>query len=97
MDALLKHKKLDRFLDGPVYWVDSADSQPSIGMIHIHVHVHAQSLMYIHPTKCMAPGLLYVNMPVGTASAAMWTLRAEGHQSHSSLPNKASPEFSYVN
>lgn len=37
VDALLKHKKLDRFLNGPVYWVDSADSQPSIGQQPVYI------------------------------------------------------------
>ena len=46
--------KLDQFKDDPIFWVDSADSQP-----------------------CM-----------GTASCAMWTLRAEGRLFHSGLPHK---------
>ena len=54
IDALLKHGKLDRFKNGPIYWVDSADSHPCIG----------------------------------TASVAMWTLRAEGRLFHSGLPHK---------
>lgn len=31
VDALLKNKRLDMFKDGPVFWVDSADSHPCIG------------------------------------------------------------------
>ena len=31
IDALLKHNKLAMFKDGPVFWVDSADSHPCIG------------------------------------------------------------------
>ena len=54
VDALLKHGKLDKFKNGPIYWVDSADSNPCIG----------------------------------TASAAMWTFRAEGRLFHSGLPHK---------
>ena len=31
VDQLLKDGKLDGLKDGPVYWVDSADSQPCMG------------------------------------------------------------------
>ena len=31
VDALLKDGKLEGLKDGPVYWVDSADSQPCMG------------------------------------------------------------------
>lgn len=30
IDMLLKDKKLDHLVKGPVYWVDSADSQPCL-------------------------------------------------------------------
>ena len=32
VDALLKHGELDKFKNGPIYWIDSADSHPCIGM-----------------------------------------------------------------
>ncbi len=54
VDKLLEVGKLDHLKEGPIYWVDSADSQP-----------------------CM-----------GTASCAMWTLKAEGRLFHSGLPHK---------
>ena len=31
IDMLLKNGKLDNLKDGPVYWVDSADSHPCMG------------------------------------------------------------------
>ena len=31
VDALLDNGKLDRFKNGPIYWIDSADSNPCIG------------------------------------------------------------------
>ena len=31
MDELVKAGKLERLKNGPVYWVDSADKQPTIG------------------------------------------------------------------
>ena len=31
VDMLLKNGKLESLRDGPVYWVDSADSQPCLG------------------------------------------------------------------
>ncbi len=31
VDALLANGKLDRFKNGPIYWIDSADSNPCIG------------------------------------------------------------------
>ena len=54
IDQLLKDGKLERLKDGPVFWVDAADSHP-----------------------CM-----------GTASAAMWTLKCRGRLFHSGLPHK---------
>lgn len=32
VDMLLKNGKLDKLKDGPVYWMDSADTDPCIGM-----------------------------------------------------------------
>ena len=54
IDQLLKDGKLERLKDGPVFWVDSADSHPCLG----------------------------------TASAAMWTLKCSGRLFHSGLPHK---------
>lgn len=31
IDGLLKNKKLDKLINGPVYWIDSADGHPCIG------------------------------------------------------------------
>ena len=31
VDELVKHGKLDHLKDGPIIWVDSADSQPCVG------------------------------------------------------------------
>eukprot|EP00731_Ephydatia_muelleri_P025862 Em0017g945a len=63
VEKLVELGKLDHLRDGPVYWVDSADSSP-----------------------CM-----------GTASAAMWTLRAEGRLFHSGLPHKGINSQEFVN
>jgi acetylornithine deacetylase len=54
VEKLLEVGKLDKLKGGPLFWIDSADSQP-----------------------CM-----------GTATAMMWTLRAEGRLFHSGLPHK---------
>lgn len=51
---LLKDGKLDNLKNGPLYWVDTSDSQPCLG----------------------------------TASAAMWTLKCRGRLFHSGLPHK---------
>lgn len=31
VDGLLKDGKLERFKDGPIYWIDSADNNPCVG------------------------------------------------------------------
>lgn len=31
VDMLLKNGKLDNLKDGPIYWIDSADTDPCIG------------------------------------------------------------------
>ena len=54
VDMLLKDGKLDNLKNGPLYWVDTSDSQPCLG----------------------------------TASAAMWTLKCRGRLFHSGLPHK---------
>ena len=51
---LLKDGKLDNLKNGPLYWVDTSDSQPCLG----------------------------------TASAAMWTLKCSGRLAHSGLPQQ---------
>ena len=54
VDMLLKDGKLDNLKNGPLYWVDTSDSQPCLG----------------------------------TASAAMWTLKCSGRLAHSGLPQQ---------
>lgn len=51
---LYKDGKLDKLKNGPLYWIDTSDSQPCLG----------------------------------TASAAMWTLKCQGRLFHSGLPHK---------
>ena len=59
VDMLLKDGKLDNLKNGPLYWVDTSDSQPCLG----------------------------------TASAAMWTLKCRGRLFHSGLPHKV---YTYI-
>ena len=63
VDMLLKDGKLDNLKNGPLYWVDTSDSQPCLG----------------------------------TASAAMWTLKCRGRLAHSGLPQQVHLyEYNYV-
>lgn len=59
--------------EGPLFWVDSADSHPCMGKVDSQ-HCSAYNSRIISWT--------------GTASAIMWTLRAEGRLFHSGLPHK---------
>lgn len=54
VDMLYKDGKLDNLKNGPLYWIDTSDSQPCLG----------------------------------TASAAMWTLKCKGRLFHSGLPHQ---------
>ena len=44
VDMLLKDGRLEMLKDGPIFWVDSADGHPCIGMLHLYLTVFP----YIH-------------------------------------------------
>ena len=55
VDKLLEVGKLEKLRNGPLYWVDSADSHPRIGqwlspstiISIVHVHVSTCIIMYV--------------------------------------------------
>lgn len=78
VEKLVETKRLDFLKDGPLFWVDSADSQPCMGTWDKYT-------IYI---AFFYRSVLITCWSTGSASAVMWTLRVEGRLFHSGLPHK---------
>lgn len=49
VDAMLKDGRLERYKNGPIYWIDSADNNPCVGkQIHINIKMIHNDLHYIN-------------------------------------------------
>ena len=73
VDQLLKDGRLEKFKNGPLFWVDSADTNPCMGNYHSNFIVTLMLLNFFG---------------TGTASAVMWKMRIDGRLFHSGLPHK---------
>ena len=51
IDQLLKGGKLEKLKDGPVYWVDTADSQPCMGIYCFSCYVDTEVSWKIVPFR----------------------------------------------
>ena len=99
MDKLMACGKLDHLKNGPIYWVDSADTNPCMGEVIGLYHVSTVQKKTLLVKCCsfsisfISPLLFYFSPlspppPIATASSVMWKIHVKGRLFHSGLPHK---------
>ena len=90
VEKLLEQGKLDKLKNGPLFWVDSADSHPCMGQRRLSLPFsNLPILQSNYPPSWPLHWFIPLSPPhPGTATAMMWRLRAEGRLFHSGLPHK---------
>lgn len=101
MDKLMECGKLDHLKNGPIYWVDSADTNPCMGEVilwtisciystkrkHFWLNaVHSAFPSFHHYFSTPPP--FPSPPPIATASSVMWKIHVKGRLFHSGLPHK---------